>query len=211
MVLMIAAKRHILLVQISLNLIISICDMSTNELNDRRPLLLSETLISPVKVDQWKALQEIGRTTFLEAFQSSNTSSDIQAYLDKSFSEQQIRSELTNPLSTFFFAILHDEIIGYLKLNVGDAQTEKMGSDFIEIERIYVLHKHQGKRIGDALMEKALSEARRFNMKHAWLGVWEQNLKAIEFYKRKGFIAFDTHVFILGSDRQTDILMKLEL
>jgi ribosomal protein S18 acetylase RimI-like enzyme len=41
-----------------------------------------------------------------------------------------------------------------------------------------------------------------------WLGVWEKNLRAISFYEKNGFIAFDQHIFQLGDDRQTDIMMK---
>ena len=185
--------------------------MSSNDYLQKTPFHFPEIVIVPVNMHQWEVLQNIGRTTFQETFQHSNTASDFQTYIDKSFSEHQILSELTNSNSTFFFAVIQDEIVGYLKLNVLDAQTEQIGSDAIEIERIYVLRKYHGQRVGDALMEKALSEARRRNMKSVWLGVWEYNTRAIEFYKRKGFIAFDTHIFILGSDHQTDILMKLEL
>ena len=45
-------------------------------------------------------------------------------------------------------------------------------------------------------------------MSYVWLGVWEQNPRAIRFYEKNGFVPFDTHVFILGEDKQTDILMK---
>jgi len=211
MILLIAANSINLLLQISLNSIKQICQMSSNGYLERTTFNFPEILISPVNTHHWEALQNIGRTTFQETFQHSNTASDFQTYIDKSFSEHQILSELKNPNSTFFFAMIQDEIVGYLKLNVRDAQKEQIGSDAIEIERIYVLQKYHGLRVGDALMEKALSEARRFNMKCVWLGVWEYNTRAIEFYKRKGFIAFDTHIFILGSDHQTDILMKLEL
>ena len=41
--------------------------------------------------------------------------------------------------------------------------------------------------------------------------VWEENLRAIRFYEKNGFKTFDKHVFRLGSDEQTDIMMKLEL
>jgi len=41
-----------------------------------------------------------------------------------------------------------------------------------------------------------------------WLGVWEENPRAIKFYKKNGFVEFDKHTFVLGEDEQTDILMK---
>lgn len=59
------------------------------------------------------------------------------------------------------------------------------------------------------LYEKALQIAKHKNTAYIWLGVWEENPRAISFYKKNGFEAFDNHVFILGNEEQTDILMKL--
>jgi len=81
----------------------------------------------------------------------------------------------------------------------------------MEIERIYVLQSMHGKRVGHLLLQTAISEAVASSMEFLWLGVWEQNVKAIQFYKRHGFVAFGTHVFMLGNDAQTDILMKLPI
>ena len=44
-----------------------------------------------------------------------------------------------------------------------------------------------------------------------WLGVWEHNPKAIEFYKRCGFEVFDKHIFVLGNDPQNDLLMRKQI
>ena len=53
--------------------------------------------------------------------------------------------------------------------------------------------------------------AREKQAHYVWLGVWEKNERAIAFYRKNGFVAFDTHIFKLGDDEQTDILMKLPL
>ena len=37
-----------------------------------------------------------------------------------------------------------------------------------------------------------------------WLGVWERNPRAIAFYLKAGFVQVGSHVFMVGSDRQTD-------
>ncbi|MFC3157622.1 GNAT family N-acetyltransferase [Chryseobacterium arachidis] len=44
--------------------------------------------------------------------------------------------------------------------------------------------------------------------KYLWLGVWEENLRAVNFYKKNGFIEFDKHIFRLGNDEQTDLMMQ---
>jgi ribosomal protein S18 acetylase RimI-like enzyme len=53
--------------------------------------------------------------------------------------------------------------------------------------------------------------AKDINATHVWLGVWEKNPKAIRFYKKNGFVEFDKHIFKLGTDEQTDIMMKLQM
>jgi len=98
-----------------------------------------------------------------------------------------------------------------MKLNTGEAQKENQNDNALEIERIYVLQEFQGKKVGQLLYLHAIKVAEGLSADYVWLGVWEKNFRAIAFYKKNGFVAFDQHVFILGDDRQIDILMKLEL
>lgn len=156
-------------------------------------------------------LQEIGKVTFFESFGADNTLSDIEQYLSESFSLARLQSELDHPASQFFFAELNHEVVGYLKVNTGKAQTESVLDYAIEIERIYVLSKFQGRNIGKLLLEKALEIAEAEKAERIWLGVWEKNAKAIRFYRKNGFTEFGKHSFKLGSDEQTDIMMTLEL
>ena len=94
-------------------------------------------------------------------------------------------------------------------MNVGAAQTEPDYPEALEIQRIYVLQKYQGKRIGLAMMQQALAVAKKLKKPQVWLGVWENNLKAQAFYQKSGFKKVGSHDFILGSDKQTDyILLK---
>jgi diamine N-acetyltransferase len=155
-----------------------------------------------------KELQSIGRKTFYESFSQLNTAEDMQDYLNNSFSEARLSAELTNGDSEFYFALYDNNVVGYLKINFRSAQTEPKDLDPLEIERIYVSREFQGKEIGKALFDHAVQRARDENCSYIWLGVWERNEKAIRFYERQGFIEFDRHIFVLGSDKQTDLLMK---
>ena len=156
-------------------------------------------------------LQKIGRQTFFETFSEGNTEENMSKYLEKNFSLKKITAELNNKISEFYFAVLDNNIIGYLKLNFGQSQTELKDDKAIEIERIYVLKEFHGKNVGQLLYEKAMQIARQINADYVWLGVWEKNPRAINFYKKNGFVEFDKHVFKLGNDEQTDIMMKLQL
>ena len=156
-------------------------------------------------------LQEIGRQTFFETFAAGNTEENMKNYLEEGFSIQKLTAELENKNSEFYFAELDSNVIGYLKLNSGSSQTELIDTEALEIERIYVLKAYHGKAVGQMLYDKAISIAKEKKVNYVWLGVWEENPRAIHFYKKNGFVEFDRHVFRLGNDEQTDIMMKLEM
>jgi len=156
-------------------------------------------------------LQEIGRDTFFETFSLENSAENMSTYLKESFSDEKITTELSNKNSEFYFAKFDNVAIGYLKINFAQSQTELKDDKALEIERIYVREEFQGKKVGQLLYEKAMQIARQTNRDYVWLGVWEKNQKAINFYKKNGFAEFDKHIFKLGDDDQTDIMMKLQL
>jgi len=170
-------------------------------------------LINIQKIDSSNLndLQIIGRQTFYETFTLENNEEDMSKYLDEKFSHKQLRKELINLNSEFYFAKIEKQIVGYLKLNFEDAQTEKNNLNGIEIERIYVLKEYHGKKVGQVIYNKALEIANSKKAHYVWLGVWEENPRAIRFYEKNGFVEFDKHVFVLGDDKQTDIMMKLKL
>ncbi|WP_367867273.1 GNAT family N-acetyltransferase [Pedobacter sp. WC2423] len=167
--------------------------------------------ISKATIENKETVQLIGRQTFLETFSTNNTEQDMKNYLEESFSDQQISSELANSDSLFFIAWEDENPIGYLKLNIGQAQTELQDNTGLEIERIYVKKIFHGKKVGQLLYDKALEIAKFQQKAYIWLGVWEQNPRAIRFYEKNGFIAFDKHIFKMGTDEQTDIMMKKSL
>lgn len=172
---------------------------------------MSNINIKTVSINDIDQLQKIGRQTFYETFSAGNTENNIKKYVEESFSTEKVTSEITDPNSEFYFATLTDSIIGYLKLNFGKSQTELQDEKAMEIERIYVLQEFYGKKVGQLLYGKAIEVATEKNANYIWLGVWEKNLRAISFYKKNGFVKFDKHIFKLGNDEQTDIMMKLHL
>lgn len=172
---------------------------------------MGQISIKPVQTADVAELARIGRQTFVETFASGNNPDDMADYLGKAFSEDQLSQEMGCPDTSFYFAKQDNDVIGYLKLNVGDAQTEKVEGRTLEIERIYVDARVQGAGVGKSLFEFALEQARQNGADAIWLGVWEDNAKAIEFYARQGFVPFGEHKFIVGDDVQRDVLMRLDL
>ncbi|MDD2983882.1 MAG: GNAT family N-acetyltransferase [Crocinitomicaceae bacterium] len=168
---------------------------------------MKKIVIRAVEIEDIPVLQEIGRQTFFETFSENNTEENMVKYLEDSFSIEKLTEELNNENSEFYFAISDEKVIGYLKLNFGNSQTELQDNSSLEIERIYVLQEYHGKKIGQVLYEKAMQIASNKNVNYVWLGVWEENPRAIRFYQKNGFVEFDKHIFKLGNDEQTDIMM----
>lgn len=170
-----------------------------------------EIIITKITENDILELQEIGRKTFSETFSENNTEESMNEYLESSFSTEKLSTELNDKNSEFYFAKINDEVIGYLKLNIGSSQTEIKDDNTLEIERIYVSKDFHGKKVGQILYEKAIEIAKQKKVDYVWLGVWEKNLRAINFYQKNGFTEFDKHIFRLGNEEQTDIMMKLNL
>lgn len=156
-------------------------------------------------------IKAISEKTFVETFGSENTEEDIEKYLKGNLNTETVTNELSDPDSLFFLVDVNNNSVAYMKLNIGDAQTEKGLDHSLEIQRIYVLEDYKHKGIGKQLMDKAIEVGKNKLLAYVWLGVWEKNLKAIAFYEKIGFVTFDKHVFKLGEDEQTDYLMKREL
>jgi len=172
---------------------------------------MADIEVKRITLNEITQLQKIGRQTFQETFSDPNSEENMQKYLDESFSTEKLSAELNNKDSEFYFATLENDVIGYLKVNFGASQTELKDDKALEIERIYVLKEFHGKKVGQLLYDKAIEIARQKNNDYVWLGVWINNIKAISFYKKNGFVEFDKHIFKLGNDEQIDIMMKLKL
>lgn len=160
---------------------------------------------------QLEALLQIGRTTFLETFGARNSAENMAQYLEQGFAPEKMEAELENEHSLFYGAVEGEQLIAYLKLNCGPAQTELNDPRSLEIERIYVLQAFHGTGLGQRLYDKAIEVAQQHQLDYLWLGVWEENKRAIRFYEKNGFATFDQHIFRVGAEEQTDLMMKKHL
>ncbi|MGE7998040.1 GNAT family N-acetyltransferase [Lysinibacillus sp. NPDC093190] len=156
-------------------------------------------------------LQEVSIETFNDTFKDQNSPENMKTYLEKAFNTIRLEKELSNPNSEFYFIYYDEETAGYLKVNVNEAQSEQMVDESLEIERIYIRNKYQGKGLGKHLINKAMEIAVAQNKKSIWLGVWEKNDNAIGFYKKIGFIQTGAHSFYMGDEEQIDIIMTKTL
>ncbi|WP_026894225.1 GNAT family N-acetyltransferase [Clostridiisalibacter paucivorans] len=163
--------------------------------------------IKKCNVEDLPKLLEISYETFNETFKKQNSPENIKAYLERAFNLKQLEKELSNISSQFFFVYLNNEVAGYLKININDAQSEEMSDESLEIERIYIKRKFQKHGLGMYLLNKAIEIAMEFNKKKIWLGVWEKNENAIAFYEKMGFVQTGSHSFYMGNEEQVDFIM----
>lgn len=169
---------------------------------------MTSIIINKASSADLETIQSLGIQTFSETFSEHNTEEAMKKYLEESFATEKIKSELNTPDSFFYIAWEEDNPVGYLKINSGKAQTELQDETSLEIERIYVKKSHHGQRVGQLLYHQALETAYQLDKSYVWLGVWEENLRALNFYKKNGFVEFDKHIFRLGEEEQTDLMMK---
>lgn len=156
-------------------------------------------------------LQEISRETFYDTFNHQNSPKNMSAYLERAFNLKQLGKELSNLSSFFFFIYFNDDVAGYLKVNINDAQSEELGDQSLEMERIYIKNKYHKRGFGKYLLNKAMEIALEHNKTKIWLGVWERNENAIEFYKKMGFVQTGAHSFYMGDEEQIDLIMTKTL
>ncbi|MEY2194734.1 GNAT family N-acetyltransferase [Neobacillus sp. BF23-41] len=167
--------------------------------------------IKKCTLEDLRILQEISYETFNETFKYQNSPENMNAYLERAFNLKQLEKEVSNISSQFFFVYFNNEVAGYLKVNTNDAQSEEMGDESLEIERIYIMDKFQKHGLGKYLLNKAMEIAMERNKKKIWLGVWGKNENAIAFYKKMGFVQTGAHSFYMGDEEQVDFILTKTL
>ncbi|WP_339177004.1 GNAT family N-acetyltransferase [Paenibacillus sp. FSL R5-0701] len=158
-------------------------------------------------IEQVCELQEISYETFNETFKAQNSPENMKAYLEKAFNREQLESELSMADSQFLFIYVDNQVAGYMKVNINDAQSEKMGEESLEIERVYIKKEFQKHGLGKVLLHKAIEMAAEHHKTNIWLGVWEKNENAIAFYEKMGFVQTGAHAFVMGDEEQIDLIM----
>lgn len=129
----------------------------------------------------------------------------------EAFSLEQVSRELADERNIFLLAEIEGEPAGYAKLTVGAIEDGIVAEKPIELNRLYSHQKYLGRGVGQTLMDACFERAKREDRDVMWLGVWEHNPRAQRFYEKNGFRVVGSHVFLLGSDPQTDLLMQRKI
>lgn len=157
-----------------------------------------------------EVLSKIGWQAFDEAFADhpENHPDDMRIYMDEAFSAATISADLREEKTVYLIAEVKAEAAGYAKIKFDSREDCILGEKVIELCRLYALDNFIGKGIGKSLMLEFFKIAEERNCDTAWLGVWEYNFRAQDFYKKFGFEKCGEHIFQLGKDPQIDWVMQ---
>lgn len=167
--------------------------------------------IQIAKTNDAEIISEISRKTFYDSFAADNTKEDVNTHMQEYYNVAKMKEELADKNNIFLLAWYENELVGYVKMRVDAKEESKDLLQPIEIERIYSVKNMIGKGVGKAMMQRCLDIAKEKNKQTIWLGVWEKNFSAMAFYTKWGFEKFGQHIFVVGNDAQTDLLMKKDL
>lgn len=159
-------------------------------------------------IDDAKLIADISHHTFFETFAADNTRENMDKFLNEQFTKGKLMMEVGAVENKFLLAFDNEQVAGYVKLRDSRVPAE-LGSDkAIEIARIYAMPNMIGKGVGKELMKSCIDIAKEKGKEFVWLGVWEKNFRAIEFYTKWGFEKFGDTDFLLGDEVQRDWLMR---
>ncbi len=167
--------------------------------------------IREAQVEDIPEMRAVAISSYQDTFAEFNTPENMNAYFEEAYNMPVLTDELNEKNATLFLACDEDKIIGFARLRENAEVSELLGNQSIELQRLYVLTQAQGKSAGRLLMEKCLHYAIEKKYEWIWLGVWERNFKAQEFYKKNGFEKFSEHTFWMGDDPQVDWLLRKKL
>lgn len=167
--------------------------------------------IRAATISDLNLLVSLARTTFEHSFAADNTPENMAAYLDDAFSSEKIRLELNEEGSQYLVAEVDQTLVGYARVRQSDEVKDKIADSSLELQRIYVDKNYHGLKVGATLIQACIDYCGSRGVHWLWLGVWENNHKALTFYEKWGFIKFGHHVFQMGDDPQTDWLLKKKI
>ena len=167
---------------------------------------MNEIIIKQATRKDAALIADVSRKAFYDTFAAYNTAEDMDKFMTEQFSRQKLMDEVEAEGNIFLLAYSNEEVAGYARLCESPDLIDKKA---IEIARIYAVQDSIGKGVGSALMQHCIGIAKERGKQVIWLGVWEKNQRAIDFYIKWGFEKFGEHPFMLGNDAQTDWLMKL--
>ena len=148
---------------------------------------------------------------FRETYSADNKPADLQAHVATAYGLAQQAAELADPSVFTILARLNGELFAYAQVRRSTPPVCVTHTAPIELYRLYVDQRAHGSGLASRLMQVVHQAAREFQGRHIWLGVWEQNSRAIAFYKKVMFVDVGSTFFMVGPDKQIDRVLVADV
>ena len=152
----------------------------------------------------------VGAATFLESFAGILDGANILEHCANKHSEASYRDALAAPEAAAWLAEIKGAPVGYALVTPPAELPVPLDPGDLELKRIYLLSRFHGGGVGLHLMRQATEFAQGAGAKRLLLGVYAQNLSAVAFYRRQGFLEVGTRTFHIGSGTYHDLIMAAQ-
>jgi ribosomal protein S18 acetylase RimI-like enzyme len=157
------------------------------------------------------AYSDISRNTFADTYRASHPAEALARHVASRMNDDALREELADPARHALALTRAGAWLGYALVRHGNRSAVVHGTHPLEIERFYVTRDWQGRGLADSLMNAVLAAARTGGATVAWLGVWEQNSRAVRFYTKCGFAVVGRATYVFDGQAENDLVMSMAL
>lgn len=153
---------------------------------------MSDVLIREWTAADIPAIRHIAWETWIATYAVFVPEEDLRAYFDDHYSPDALGALMADPSNGGFLASLHTAAAGFVRTH----WEEKEGRFYVS--SLYVLPQFQGKGIGAGLMAASEGKALARGVRAVWLGVMEQNVRTLQWYRKTGFTFVEEAPFTMG-------------
>lgn len=156
--------------------------------------------IERAAINDVQLLTQISKQTFIESHGNSAPASVIESYIKKNYSIEALSNEINNITNIYHIISFKGNPAGFSKIILNNSHANIPSLDVTKLERIYLLQKFYGLKLGEELLNFTIALSKQSSQKGMWLYVWKENKRAINFYTRSGFEIIGSYDFKLSED-----------
>lgn len=168
-------------------------------------------MIRIVRKTDLAELAELAERTFRATYADHNTAADMNLYCSRHYSVDALAKQLESPDIQLIVSEKDQVLIAFAQLAWGNSTDCQAAVRPVELQRIYVDSDWHGLGVAHELMDDVKDRAIRGGADQLWLGVWDQNDRAVSFYLKIGFDTIGEQTFKLGNDLQRDLVLAMSI
>ncbi len=150
------------------------------------------------------------KTVYIQTYAVDGVTFEFANFITKRFSAEHIETIIKeNPLR-LLIAYHNGNPIGVAEL-IYNSNCPIRKIAVPELSKLYVLERFYGKGIGLGLLALAENQIKEHGFKELNLEVWQQNERAIVFYKKQGFVTIGNANFPMEFNTYENFVMNKKL